>query len=180
MIKVIAFDMGGVLITEKDISLSPLENEIERTFGRNNSDEEFVNNLSYLKKSKDQILRKAKKIIFKLYEIKYPNLFNEIKNINPDIKICIATNHITAIKEYIEKSFDMNLINNVFISAEMHVSKPDVLFYKKILQELQCEPHELLFVDDRAENTSSAESLGIQTILLNKESNLLDEIKKCI
>lgn len=36
MIKVIAFDLGGVLINEKDIPLSHLENKIERFFGKNN------------------------------------------------------------------------------------------------------------------------------------------------
>ena len=43
MIKVIAFDLVGVLITEKDIILNDTEEKIERLFGANESDEDYIN-----------------------------------------------------------------------------------------------------------------------------------------
>ena len=42
MIKVIAFDLVGVLVTEKDIELSPTEDKLERMFGANISDDEYI------------------------------------------------------------------------------------------------------------------------------------------
>ena len=47
MIKVIAFDLVGVLVNEKDIVLSDEEEKLERLFGPNLSDED------YLKKAKE-------------------------------------------------------------------------------------------------------------------------------
>lgn len=43
MIKVIAFDFVGVLVSEKDVNLSEIENKLERLFGLNISDEDYLN-----------------------------------------------------------------------------------------------------------------------------------------
>ena len=42
MIKVIAFDMVGVLVNEKDIELSLVEDKLERLFGDNLSDSDYL------------------------------------------------------------------------------------------------------------------------------------------
>ena len=42
MIKVIAFDLVGVLIKETNLPLNEIEAKIERLFGPNTSDKEFV------------------------------------------------------------------------------------------------------------------------------------------
>lgn len=42
MIKVIAFDFVGVLANEKDIDLLPVEDKLERLFGPNLSDDEYL------------------------------------------------------------------------------------------------------------------------------------------
>ena len=42
MIKVIAFDMVGVLVNEKDIELSPIEDKLERMFGDNLNDSDYM------------------------------------------------------------------------------------------------------------------------------------------
>ena len=51
MIKVIAFDLVGVLVSEKDIELSEVEEKLERMFGPNLNDED------YLKQAKKIICR---------------------------------------------------------------------------------------------------------------------------
>ena len=42
MIKVIAFDLVGVLVSEKDIELSEVEEKLERMFGPNLNDEDYL------------------------------------------------------------------------------------------------------------------------------------------
>ena len=42
MIKVIAFDLVGVLVKEIDFPLNEIEAKIERLFGPNKSDDEFI------------------------------------------------------------------------------------------------------------------------------------------
>ena len=41
MIKVIAFDLVGVLVTESDVELTPEEEKLERMFGDNYSDLDY-------------------------------------------------------------------------------------------------------------------------------------------
>ena len=42
MIKVITFDLVGVLVSEKDIELSEVEEKLERMFGPNLNDEDYL------------------------------------------------------------------------------------------------------------------------------------------
>lgn len=49
----------------------------------------------------------------------------------------------------------------VFVSAEMGLLKPDPEIYRRTLEELGIEPAQMVFVDNKAENIASAESLGI-------------------
>ena len=42
MIKVVAFDLVGVLVNEKDIELSEIEEKLERMFGPNINDADYL------------------------------------------------------------------------------------------------------------------------------------------
>ena len=70
MIKVIAFDLIGVLAAEKQIELTQDEDKLERLFGPNKSDEEFLM-VAKDKIGKDKtILKTAEDIVSKLYRVR--------------------------------------------------------------------------------------------------------------
>lgn len=70
MIKVIAFDLIGVLAAEKQIELTQDEDKLERLFGPNKSDEEFLM-VAKDKIGKDKpILKMAEDIVSKLYRVR--------------------------------------------------------------------------------------------------------------
>ena len=98
MIKVIAFDLVGVLITEKDIILNDTEEKIERLFGANESDEDYINQAELI--TNENIIDITKNIINKLYVVKDKDIFRKIKE-KYTVKIIIATNHVFFIKDYI-------------------------------------------------------------------------------
>lgn len=50
------------------------------------------------------------------------------------------------------------------VSFELGVRKPDEQFYRLALARINVAPSELLFIDDRVENTAAAARLGIQAI----------------
>ena len=97
MIKLIAFDLVGVLVREKDIELITIEDKLERLFGPNLNDEEYLKKASLIAKNKN-VIDITNKIINKLYEPREENLLSKIKNECPNIKIIIATNHVSYIK----------------------------------------------------------------------------------
>lgn len=176
MIKVIAFDLVGVLVTEKDIDLPTEEDKLERMFGDNISDDEYIKSASKIIDNEQNIINITKEIINKLYAVKDKDLFKKIKEKNNDIKIVIATNHVSFVKDFIYKHFDKTYIDDIFISAEIHKVKPNADFYKAILDKYNIKPNELLFVDDSQTNIDGAKALKINTIKIEKDSNVLYEI----
>ena len=101
---------------------------------------------------------------------------SSIKNNTRYIKIVIATNHVSFVKDFIYKHFDKTYIDDIFISAEIHKVKPNADFYKAILDKYNIKPNELLFVDDSQTNIDGAKALKINTIKIEKDSNVSYEI----
>ena len=91
-----------------------------------------------------------------------------------------ATNHLSYIKDYIKKSFNLDYLDDVIISAEVHKIKPNSDFYEYILNKYNIAPNELLFLDDNFDNVSKAKQLGINTIKVTKGTNLFTMISKLI
>ena len=176
MIKVIAFDLVGVLVTEKDIDFPTEEDKLERMFGANISDDEYIKSARKIIDDEQKVINITKEIINKLYAVKDKDLFKKIKEKNNDIKIVIATNHVSFVKDFIYKHFDKTYIDDIFISAEIHKVKPNADFYKAILDKYNIKPNELLFVDDSQTNIDGAKALKINTIKIEKDSNVLYEI----
>ena len=176
MIKIIAFDLVGVLVKEKDIDLTEKEDKLERLFGPNLSDEHYFSKASKIVGDKDELVNITKGIIDKLYEVKDKDLLLKIKEKYPEIKIIIATNHVSYIKDYIKKYLDNGLLFDVIISADINQIKPDKNFYYYILYKYNINPDELLFLDDNNENIKSADDIGINTILVYKDTDIINEI----
>ena len=178
MIKVIAFDLVGVLVNEKDIELTNIEEKLERMFGDNLNDSDYL--IEARKQiSKDvEIIQVTEDIMNKLYKIRDKDLFKKLKEKYKGVKVVIATNHLSFVKKFIEKSFDMHDLDAILISAEMHKIKPNADFYEHILNRFHIQPQELLFLDDNIKNVNGAEVLGISVIKVEKDMDLYKEICK--
>ena len=176
MIKYIAFDLVGVLVKEKDILLTSEEKKLEKMFGPNINDFEYLLEAKKIFNNDSIIIGTTEKLIDKLYEPREIDIFKKLKERYKNIKIIIATNHISLVRNFIEKTFESVYLDDILISAEMHKIKPDPEFYKFILKKYKIKPNELLFVDDNIDNINSAKKIGIETIKIDKNSNIFDEI----
>lgn len=177
MIKVIAFDLVGVLVNEKDIVLSDEEEKLERLFGPNLSDEDYLKEANKIVNDETNIIDITGALINKLYKVKDKDLFKKIKEIDSNIKIVIATNHVSFIRNFIDTYFDTSYLDGLIISAEINKIKPNLDFYEFILDKYKINANELLFLDDNIENVNGAKKLGIQTIKVEKNNNLVSEIE---
>lgn len=180
MIKVITFDLVGVLVSEKDIELSEVEEKLERMFGPNLNDEDYLIEARKIIEKDLEIINTTKVLINKLYKVKDKKMFKKIKEINENVKIIIATNHLSFVKDFIKESFNIDYLDDIIISAEIHKIKPNLDFYQYILNKYGIESKELLFLDDNINNINGAQTLGINTIKVEKDTNLIDEISKFI
>lgn len=180
MIKVIAFDLVGVLVSEKDIELSEVEEKLQRMFGPNLNDEDYLKQAKKIVEKDLEVINTTKILINKLYKVKDKKIFKKIKEINENVKIIIATNHLSFVKDFIKESFNIDYLDDIIISAEIHKIKPNLDFYQYILNKYGIESKELLFLDDNINNINGAQTLGINTIKIEKDTNLIDEISKFI
>lgn len=175
MIKVIAFDLVGVLVKEKDNVLTNIEDKLERKFGPNINDLDYLNEAKEIIKDKVDIVDMTKRIINNLYQVKDGLLLKNVKERYNDIKIVVATNHLSYVKEFIDRHFGKYL-DDIIISASIHKIKPNQDFYQYILDKYKIRPDELLFLDDNQENIDGALQIGINVIKVNKTMNLFDEV----
>lgn len=176
MIKIIAFDLVGVLVNEKDIKLTEVEDKLERMFGPNSNDTEFLVKAKKFINEDSIIIRTTEELIFKLYKIREKGLFKKIKNKYNNIKIIIATNHVSFVRNFIEETFEVEYLDDIIISSEIHKIKPNSDFYEHILKKYNINAEELLFLDDNLHNITSAKKMGIKVIKVNKKTILSDKI----
>lgn len=178
MIKVIAFDLVGVLVNEKDIELTLEEDKLERMFGNNRNDSDYLMDARKIIQKDSVLIRTTEELIEKIYRVRDRDIFKKIKEKDPNLKIIIATNHVSYVRNFIGESFGVDYLDDVLISAEIHKVKPDSDFYEHIINKYHIEPNELLFLDDNAENIDGANRLGINTIKVNRDTDLFEEICK--
>ena len=181
LLKVIAFDFVGVLVNEKDIDLGEQEDKLERKFGSNLNDEDYLTFAEQtLKINNKEAIDITKNIINKLYKVRDDDIFTKLKNKYNNIKIIIATNHLSYVEEFINKYFDTTYLDDVIISANINKIKPNANFYNFILEKFNIKSKELLFLDDNVENIDGANKLNIRTIKVEKNMNLYEEVCKFI
>ena len=149
MIKLIAFDFVGVLVNERDIELTDVENKLERMFGPNLNDSDYLIEARKLLEKDSIIMNTTESLIEKLYKVKDRDIFKKIKEKHPNIKIIIATNHLSFVRNFIGESFDVDYLDDLIISAEIHKIKPNVDFYKYLLDKYKINSKELLFIDEK-------------------------------
>lgn len=177
MIKVLAFDLVGVLVREKDVELTYEEEKLERLFGPNKSDNEYLELANNFVPNKDEIMGITDNIINKLYEVRDDELLFKIRKKYPNMKVVVATNHISRVRNYIIENFD---VDEIFISAEMNKVKPNVEFYEELVKKLNIEPNEILFLDDNKDNVEGAKTVGLNTIKVERNMDLFEKIENYI
>ena len=144
MLKVIAFDFVGVLVNEKDIDLEEQEDKLERKFGSNLNDEDYLTFAEQtLKINNKEAIDITKNIINKLYKVRDADIFTKLKNKYNNIKIIIATNHLSYVEEFINKNFDTTYLDDVIISANINKIKPNANFYNFILEKFNIKNRKL-------------------------------------
>lgn len=171
MIKVIAFDLVGVLVHEQDVDLTKEQAALERLFDAyggqvNDFDSSF---------RMDEIKKVTLDIFNKLYKIKDPSLFNKIREKHPDIRIVIASNHVSYITDYLKHNFNPD---NIYLSSVIGFAKPYKEYFEYILEKEKIKPEEMLFLDDKERNITNASNIGINTIKVTKDTNILEEIER--
>jgi len=71
----------------------------------------------------------------------------------------------------------VELFDELILSFEVHLTKPDPRLFKLAIQKAECKPEEIVFIDDGLNNIRSARELGINGIKFTNLENLINELK---
>ena len=110
------------------------------------------------------------------------DLIHKIRQNYPVFLLSNTNNiHITASNNYLKKTHGINsldiLFDQLFLSYEMGMWKPDTEIYFEVLRSINLEPNEVIFFDDNLQNIESAKAIGMQTILVESTTSVVEYCK---
>ena len=108
------------------------------------------------------------------------DLIENIRELRKNNRICIlATNQEKYRLEYMKKEMGFETIfDKIYCSNVIGFTKPSVEYYRYILNDLNENPSNIIFYDDRQENIESAKSLGINSYLYNTDLKLIIDVNQ--
>jgi putative hydrolase of the HAD superfamily len=195
-IRAIFFDFGGVIVrTEfqaprqhlagrlgmeyEDLVRVVFESETARqaTLGRIDEEVHWAATLKTLKLPAGQ--RQALTDEFFGGDVVDRALVATLRSLRKEYKVGLISNAWSGLRNYITGQGFADAFDQMIISAEVGLKKPDAPIYALALEKLGVQPAEAVFVDDFIENVEGARAVGMQAIHFQQPEQALDELK-CI
>ena len=104
------------------------------------------------------------------------HLVDFIQGLRGEYRTVLLSNAWDNLRKLLEGLWKIDdVFDEIFISAEMGLAKPDPAIYKIVIDSLGQDPSELIFVDDFIENIKAAREASINAIhFRNREQALAD------
>ncbi|MBD3193908.1 MAG: HAD-IA family hydrolase [Candidatus Lokiarchaeota archaeon] len=197
-IKAIIFDLGGVIVEldfskfyEEIISPSPLNKPqapLMLKFFRqsdiyhqgNMSDEEFYHLACNILQTDKCILDEERffKAFNSIISGKNDEIIEILKKIKENYKLMCISNINSSHWEYLQqKNWEfIEYFDELILSHEIHMTKPNPEIYQYTIEKADCNPNEILFIDDGLNNVQAAEKFGIIGIKYQNPKQLIREL----
>lgn len=75
---------------------------------------------------------------------------------------------------------DWSLFDKVYTSADARERKPNLGFYRHVLDDTAADPRSVVFVDDKPENVLSARSFGMRGIVFDDQKRVIQAIRNAV
>jgi putative hydrolase of the HAD superfamily len=198
MIKVIIFDLGGVVLTNdwhmgrKDFvddftnkfNMSP--EDMERGwravhcpfFEGKISENEFWIGFLRAAGAGNGNVEEAKKI-WRNLQRPLEGMSELLKKLKVSYRLAALSNISNEWLDFKRERFGLDRFFDVIVnSGAVGVRKPDPLMYKTVLEELGEDPHKFVFIDDKERNLKPAQELGMRTILFIGQKDLEEKLNE--
>ncbi len=181
--KIVLLDLGGVVFQSSGNSNKKIQweiiNKLNRKYGfdMDIGKDLFKYFLEEYNQITDQELsgKVFLKLIFDTLEINS----ELIDIISKKHKIIILSDNYRENIAYISKQYKFSDWSaNQIYSYEYGMVKSNPLFFKKLLDELDCKPTNLILIDDLKVNIENASKEGIHCILYQNNSQVRNDLKK--
>ena len=183
------FDMGGVMCTNTNVveSICKELNLNKREFFDFAKPENFVKIQAGKMSMKEFWQEFSESSELDVKEDYFETMFNPQRNedmyqlvnqLKENHRVVAGTNTIDSHYKKHRNNGDYDIFEVVYPSNLMGVAKPNVDFYRIILEKESQQPEETVFIDDNIENIESAAKLGITAIHFTSYEDLKEKIKK--
>lgn len=198
MIKIIAFDYGGVIkINENDLFgdicnyLKISKEEWSREYSKindvyNTGDKDFEN-VMFLLASKFNNSEETKDFIKKLLEdskgkshlnTELIEMIRELKT--KGYKTPLLSNNSSTLREKLAKDNILELFDEIVISGEVGVSKPSTKIFEVLFEKLDAKPSEVVFIDNSPRMFEGSKEIGYTPILYKDNQSLKSELSNIL
>jgi len=95
------------------------------------------------------------------------------------IRTAILSNMGAEVLRYMRQEFSwLGAFDHHTWSCELGIAKPDPAIYTRTVESLAVAPKEALFIDDKPENVTAAQSVGLEAIVFHDVAKLEDELQE--
>ncbi|MCP5094988.1 MAG: HAD family phosphatase [Chloroflexi bacterium] len=189
MIQAILFDVGGVLLRtedhtyrrtwEKKLGLKPWESETivfnsemgtKAQQGKISDDELWLWVGNHIGLTDDQL--KTFRHDFWAGDVLDNALVDLIRGLHGRYQTAIISNYNDSLRPIVTHKFKIaDAFDEIIISCEEGIMKPDPQIYQTALSRLGRKPEETVFIDDFAHNVEAAQALGMHAIHFTPQLN---------
>lgn len=89
-------------------------------------------------------------------------------------RVCLLSNLRKIDFDWFCSVYDISKFDDLFLSYEMHINKPDLRIYEEMINHLKSNPKDIYFFDDSKSNVEAAQKCGINAFLVT--GNTIKEI----
>lgn len=196
MIKLILFDIGNVLVKvnqEKMYSAVAKYSKMDRNAAmkimrKSKTTLAFEKGLIDSKQFFNQIKKEAQLEKLKYSNFKFqwnkcigdsdPAIEDLIYQLSNDYKLAIASDTNEFHAEFLHSKLSvLKKFDNDFSSYKVGKIKKDKQYWLELVEKIDCDPDECLFIDDKEKNVEMAEDVGIHGITYTTYDELFDELE---
>ncbi|HLC58581.1 MAG TPA: HAD-IA family hydrolase [Candidatus Nanoarchaeia archaeon] len=190
---ILMFDLGGVIENHNFFDMSKFISKVycvdSKEFHNKMidllrlNDENKITDLQFISKLNDYFglnftLESFYKIYFRFIKTDN-NMLSFIKKLSKNYKIALFSNtRKIHLKESERRWKVKSVFGYVFISQNYSMRKPELRYYKLVLEKMKVKGSDVIFIDDKERNFPPADKLGIKCIKYTNLTNLKKELKK--
>lgn len=109
------------------------------------------------------------------------DLVNAIRGYKQDYTTALLSNAFNDLRWAVEEVWEIeDAFDEIFISAELGIVKPDPRIFQLVLERLGAAPEEAVFIDDFETNVEGARSVGLHAIHFRSTAQALQELEELL
>lgn len=188
MIKAVIFDCFGVLTISTwqqlwaslpDVKLQETARELNRLYDRGDlTKEEFI---AKLQAATGMSVSEMQSKLFSPSMDKNTALFDYIKTLKPTLKVGMLSNVATGwVREEFLSPQEQALFDDMVLSYEVRLAKPDPQIFQLACKRLGVQPHEAILVDDIERYCQAARAVGMHAIVYQNVQQTKTELQELL